>query len=655
MCVSAAPKRVRNSGPYEGHLSGITAPSRKAPALTTSEDIPPMNTFRRRLWATLAAIVIASSFTLARDDRPTVPPKGGATAAGRVVDIDGHPIAGARVRLYRREGRWQRPNPVVEEVTTGPDGSYRITSPLRPASLNASWGTLPPYLLVADHPGLAVGWRSIPAGASTFAGDIILTAPSPRSVQVVDAGGRPIEGAKVIAYQIGDPESPVPSFQEGTEQIFAGDGPLTALTGPDGRATLPQMPATHVALIGLKRGFAETYAFHSRDTIRLTPSASLSGTVTDPDGRPVVGVSVVLATVFMWDHEQAITDAEGRYRFDDLRARGWDMSTWGQGKTGDGAYKLWLESDRFAVPTQSLVLEPGTHSALDLRAQKAGVIHVTVLEEGTKIPVPGVRVWGFDKETGSSSRFNAYTDAKGIATIHAAPSAIHLSIAGPPKGAFLKGDLRHSQDSARQFDFPGGEMKFTLTMPAIAGRVVSVSGLCTRPDGSRAEGATVSVGAGATVRGGGSLVRGRRADGLGRFTLDGVPPGQTLQLYAETADRRLAGTASCRSPEKTDPAPRVTMALAATVAVEVDLSDDAGKPLANRKVQIRPRVGDDEFLFLERSVETDAQGRLRLDGIVPGLSYRIVEVLPAQGVAIQRGGRKSYFDEVITLAPDQGR
>jgi len=70
---------------------------------------------------------------------------------------------------------------------------------------------------------------------------------------------------------------------------------------------------------------------------------------------------------------------------------------------------------------------------LDIQGQKAGVIHATLLEEGTKRPVDGARIWGFDRETGSDARYNAYTDQQGRTTFYSAPAEIHLSVAGHPR------------------------------------------------------------------------------------------------------------------------------------------------------------------------------------------------------------------------------
>ncbi len=592
--------------------------------------------------------------TQARDE---VAPKPAQSAIrGRVLDDAGQPVAGARVRLYRRDSRWDRHNPVVEETMAGPDGGFHLSTPLTPRPMSESRG-LPPYVLLADRPGKAVGWRTIPVNAPTFEGDITLASPTERTITVVDADGHPVQGAKVVASQMGDPASALPDFRDALE-LQPEDGPLTAITGADGRATLAQLPKTNASFVATKSGFAETYAFREQDVIRLTPAATLSGTVTGPGGEPLAGVKLVLYTAFMWDFEHAVTDAEGRYHFNDLKARGWDMSAWTPNKEADGKYKIWLDDDRFVMHTGGLTLEPNTNQTLDIKAMKAGVIRVTLLEEGTNKPVAGARIWGFDAETGSSARFNAYTDAQGRATYYSAPAKISLSLVGPPDGVYIEGDLSNNPDVHKTIDFAGGEADVNLVMPPIAGTLITVFGVCTLPDGSPAGDATANAGAGRFVASGTmSLIRNRRADGAGRFTLEGVPSGRTLRIYAETADRKFAGTTTFAAPEKGDPASRITVPLTPTVRVERVIEDDGGKPLNSRKFHLSPKVGEEDFPFIRRTVESDAQGRVKFDGIVPGLSYRIREdVPPREGpFYVRAGGRLSWYDEVLVLAPEEKR
>ena len=134
----------------------------------------------------------------ARDDASSKP-----TVRGRVLDDAGHPIAGARVRLYRRDSRWERRNPVIAEVTSEQDGVFRLSAQLTPRPLSESRG-LPPYVLLADFPGKAVGWRIVPLNATNFEGDIILRAANERTITVVDADGRSVQARRspLISWEI---------------------------------------------------------------------------------------------------------------------------------------------------------------------------------------------------------------------------------------------------------------------------------------------------------------------------------------------------------------------------------------------------------------------------------------------------------------------
>ena len=509
-------------------------------------------------------------------------------------------------------------------------------------------------MLLADSPGKAVGWKTIPGQATTFVANIILTAPFPRQITVVDADDRPVPGAMVEACTLGEPSSTSPLFREQLELLRVDDGPLTAITDAAGHATIGQLPGTRASFVATKRGFAEGYAFREQDSIRLSPAAALSGTLSGPDGIPLGSARVVLFTSWMWDFEMATTDANGRFLFEDLKARGWDMSAWGpHAKAGDGTYKLWIESDLFAVPTQTVKLEPKARARLDLQAEKAGMIRVTVTEEGTGKPVSDVRVWGFDETTGSSSRFNAYTDSQGRALFHSTPSKISLSIAGPPDGYYVKGNLYQSADASKQIEFSGGEVEVKLVMPPIAGPLIAVSGICTRADGSPVAGAQVSPAASDFVTAGSTnYIQLRSADNGGQITLEDVPAGQTLRLYAETADHRLAGTATVRLPDKADPKFRLNIPMAATFAVEIECQDKQGQPLPSRKFHISPKMGEHEFAFIRRTAESNEDGMLKLDGIVPGLSYRIQEdVPPREGPVAFVGGKPPWYDEVLVLVP----
>ncbi len=603
--------------------------------------------------AVMFGLIVAGPI-LASDE--AVPKPGQSRVHGRVLDEAGQPVAGARVRLYRRENPWERRTQVVEEATAGADGGFALAAALTPPSLSGSRG-LSSYSLVADHPGKAVGWRIIPRTATAFEGNVTLTSPIERTLTVVDAEKRPVKGAKVVAYTLGDHASAVPDFRDDL-QFRPEDGPLTAITGAEGRATFSQLPKTDASFVATKAGFAETHAFREQSVIRLTPSAHLSGTVTGPDGAPLAGIRVVLHTNLMWDFEHAVTDAKGRYDFKDLRARGWDMSAWAPQKEGDGKHTIWLDDERFAMPTESLAFEPGSDQVMDVTAMNAGVIRVTLVEQGTDKPVAGARISGNETEQGHARRFNGYTDDQGRVTFHSAPSRISFSLVGPPDGVYIDGNRFGSGSTHKAVNFEGGAVEVTLRMPPVAGKLVTVSGRCTLPDGSPARNATVNPAAGqfnaSTVTG---YISSRQTDSAGRFTLEGVPSGHALHLYTETADRKFASVTTIKPSDRGLPDSPIALRLEPTVSVDIQLENSVGKPLSSMKFRLSPRVAGEEFPYIRRLVESDAKGRLKTDGIVFGLAYRLAEdTPPSRGpIMVGRDGKMPWYEEVVILAPVESK
>jgi protocatechuate 3,4-dioxygenase beta subunit len=614
---------------------------------------------RVRVGGTTAALAVALVVLTVVTQTPAQAPEP-STITGRVLDADGRPIAGARVRLYRRASRWERVHPLVAEAHAAPDGSFRIDAAKPEAA--PGFRDYPRRVLLADHPGHAVGWRLVPDDAAIFAGDITLTAPAERTITVTDADGRPLAGATVAAYHLGDQASESPHFRE-TLDLRVEDGPLAATTDARGQAHFTNLPKTNVSFVAGAPGQARTFVSHDQDTIRLTPAATLAGTVTDPDGMPLAGVKLVLQAVPMGHFDHANTDARGRYQFDGLPAKGWDLGIRRSGPKGDGTYKLWIEDDRFAIQTQFVTLEPDLDYELDLRTEPAGTIVVTVVEAGTETPLVGARVNGFDVIGGQEPngrtdgrRFNAYTDAQGRATFHAAPAEIVLHASGPPEGTFIEGNLSKHPGARRAFGFEGGTEELTLSMPPIAGRLIRLPGTCTRPDGMPAAGVTVHAATDrAITMSGGSYLPPRRTDDAGRFILDDVPEGRTLNVLAIADDGTLANAAALKAPTQDAPQPPVAIALRPTVTTTVQIEAAPGRTLAERDLTITPKIGDDEFHFLRLNVKTNDQGQVTLERILPGLSYRVVEQRKPVAQGDQAGFvvREAVFNQVVVLVPEE--
>ncbi len=567
---------------------------------------------------------------------------------GRVLDEKGNPIAGAKVRLYRRDSEWSKRDPQVEETKSGPDGSFRFTS----TSLDPGTPDRPNparLVLIAEHPDWALGWKRVP-NAPSFRGEIRLSEKrAERTITVTDAFGKPLAGVTVAVMGLGDPTSSSPEFRE-TIDLKPTDGPLAVTADAAGRARFPNLPPTKASFAANKPGFAETICFPEQNTIRLTPATTLQGTLTGPDGRPLSGVTIKLHTEFVWNDDFAKTDDRGHYHLEGLKARGWDMAAWQAGKVADGKYKLWIENQEYAVPTQSLVLEPNENRTLDLEAEKAGIIRIKVFEEGTNKRVPGVRVWGLAADGG---RFDALTDVEGVATFHTLATKLTLSIASPPKGTFVDQNLMDpwAKDSDVAMDFLGGEETATLILPRIGGRLVSIRGRCVRPDGTIVTGVTVhAVPMAATP-----YPQARQIDATGDFNVDQIPAGRGLGLYAISEDGKFGAWMTTKVPGEGEPEQPINLSLRPTVTVEPTLVDKSGNRLPSREFTITPKPGVD-LVFLRRTGKSDEQGRLRLDRIIPGLSYH-VEEQPAVQQRLPGGAfkaPKAALDTDLILAPGEG-
>ncbi len=567
-------------------------------------------------WIAVLGIVAASLL-----DRGSAARAQPAPIEGRVLDEGGKPLGGATVRLYRRDGRWGAPDPLVESVQAAPDGGFRLAATPLPPGPPVRWG-MPELVLIADHPGHAVGWRTLPRGPS-WRGEVRLSRDrAGRTITVVDEAGRPLAGASVFVTSLGDPESPSPWLRDYLS-LQPADGPLTATTDGAGRARFPDLPRTPATFAAGQPGRAENVCYQG-EVIHLAPAATLEGTLTGPAGRPLPGVTIRLMAGFIHGFRVARTDAQGHYRFDALPARGWDRSERHLGTAGDGSYKLWLDGDEFAIPTQLVTLEPNERRTLDLRAESAGVIRVTVVEEGTGKRVAGVGVSGTDRETGNFVRFHAATEADGVARIACAPASLTLTLDGPPEGMFNDREAWRKLGDGWQGDFAGGVLDLTLTLPRIGGRVAAIEGRCVGPADTAV--ARVKVYAASeptdpTVYFG--FIRASRVDDEGGFSLDRVPLGRSLGVYAITEDGKFG---VYRSFKLDEPAAPIRLDLRPTVSAEFTLQDEAGKPhpLHPVRITVGPKFGDDRPLA-KREIRSDAAGRVRVDRVIPGLTYHVSE------------------------------
>jgi hypothetical protein len=211
----------------------------------------------------------------------------GGAIEGRVLDGDGHPIAGASVRALTAG-----PNPVEQSQQVDDDRlrrfSGRTAAPLPPSDALAS----DPQLIARGELGVMVGpIPPIPPPGAQLAQPAAL-------VDVSGLAGEP-------------PPLPVDPARA---SIW--------ITGSDGRYRIRGLSKGKVTVLAQAQGFAEargkqvsvaTGDLVTNVDVVLTPGTMIGGRVTDQHGAPVVGASLAIqpevgATV------EGFSDADGEYK-----------------------------------------------------------------------------------------------------------------------------------------------------------------------------------------------------------------------------------------------------------------------------------------------------------------------------------------------------
>lgn len=257
------------------------------------------------------------------------------TITGRVVNTEGQSIPKAKVALYYNHTRWGMGNRIAEETESGTDGSFTFKEPLKYGDakessryiLIVSKGSLGPdfYILIASHPDYAFGWKKIDRGQEQARYDIVLTEPKSQTISVTNHDGKPLAGARVWPYDVGNPADSEPLFRDYLS-LPTYVGIVGGTTGADGKATIKNLPETRCSFHASIKGYATGLAFSSQKTIRLSKGATISGTVLNEDSKPVEGALVKFRTGWMANFFLTRTDSQGKFRLEDLPAEGWDMS-----------------------------------------------------------------------------------------------------------------------------------------------------------------------------------------------------------------------------------------------------------------------------------------------------------------------------------------
>jgi len=518
----------------------------------------------------------------------------GVALAGRVLDANGTPLAGAEIwaSAEAHPAQMTEGDVILDDLnalrkakkswraTCGEDGAFMIRG--LPAGR---------YFAFAQAPGFEPACSALMvAGAEPI--DVVLSAAATLAVAVVDdETSAPLAGAEVTACRVAKPGEP---HTQQVLEVLSGDAAraaggagtegvfLVRPAGPIGTAVLASAPGHQVVtqmVDGLSAGKSRAL------TLRLRSEEPAMGRVVDASGAPVQSADVTVYPLpgnsFGREKRVLQTDAAGSYTLSGVSAGAWRLTA----RAPDGA------SSQKPVEVTLPLQPPGPLPDLVLGA--TGTVSGRVVDRAGR-PVPGARV-SLNDEATQKSWLTAVADRDGAFVVSGvAPGVTRVA---------------------------ASELHAEAKVDVVAGATAEV--LLVERKSALLHGRVLAAGRpvpGATVRSndGGAWSSGGRADPWGRTCkTDDFGAWQlesragNISLLAETNEGGLSGTAALRVDWDTDVAIDLEMG---SIPLDCLVAEDpGGKPRADAEVVVS--APDGRFQLVRK---TGADGHAQFAGLVPG-------------------------------------
>ena len=249
-----------------------------------------------------------------------------ATISGRVVDPDGRPLQGVRIKASSGGAAAilaQFTGPGAESITNKA-GQYVLTG-VQPAEKGTVLARLAGWI---DSKCEAF---AVASGAASEAPDVVMRKGARLEVKVEDPDGTAVRGARV-EISVDSPDSVAWDYMEALstfgDQVTRAGGKVEFRDVPNGAVTLTASKegfAAERAVLAVKLGKTVTV---QSVTVRLREAHTLRGRVMDMDGKPAAKVAISCNPIRYgqkqpadeaWaPHARTTTDTEGKFEFPDM-------------------------------------------------------------------------------------------------------------------------------------------------------------------------------------------------------------------------------------------------------------------------------------------------------------------------------------------------
>jgi RNA polymerase sigma factor (sigma-70 family) len=578
------------------------------------------------------------------------------SASGRVVDVEGRPVALAEVFIREwavprtaetsmdealKRARGEEMADILARSKTDLDGRFQFENvdapPYRHAAV-AGKGYYP-WDLVAIAPGHGVAWTQLTRANRRK--EIVLALPpeGPLRGRLNEPGGKPIAGARIKVfgvYPLGylDPRD---LDEPGHMDLTWSSIPLVAKSAADGTFTVRGLPREIQTCLVITEAHHEREVVYAATTSR--PQPEISGRIfnqgqarTEIDPVYTDGFTITLkatdhrlvgrvlleatggpagGTTVRWKRGQVVADAQGRFLLENLSAGDMELRLFPP--TGDAAPFV----TRVTLPGASEALErtfklpPGmviTGRAVDAESG-AGIGDVELIYR------PGLDARQQPNNVISTAR----TEADGRYRLAVLPGRGVLELRKNP-GRWLKSS--GSRDEARFTRSVSGKTGDTLDLPPY--RLVRDQAIVVKV--RDAEGRPV---AGALVVYPARLVPDHspaRTDATGRCELHGVDHENGFTLDVTHPSQPLGARVVVQSDDvdiaKRNTTIEVTLKPCGSLVGRV--VDDDGRPIDYAVVRLYAEIGlPDSAKSRLISVDVRGDGTFMFDRLIAGLSYRI--------------------------------